>query len=305
MSDRGIPCSFRNMHGFGSHTFKWVNKNGEVFFIKYHILTDIGFKTLTNEQAAPLDADHFTRDIYDHINSGKSATWTVSAQIMPEADAVNYKWNILDVTKVWPHGDYPCIPFGKLVLNRIPDNFFAESEQSAFSPGHFVPGIEATNDRILQGRIFSYPDTQRHRLGVNHQQIPINCPFRAAVSNHQRDGFMAVNGNQGNAPNYDPNSFGGPRTDERGKIASYKVTGMVQRHVSNHPNCDFAQPGALFRKVMTEDARTRLINTISAHIKPANREIQERAVKNFYKCDPEYGNRIAQNLGFPVHKSKL
>jgi len=305
MSDRGIPNGFRHMHGFGSHTFKWVNKNGEVFFIKYHFLTDIGFKTLTNSEAAPLDSDYFTKDLYDHIQSGKSATWTVSVQIMPEAEALNYKWNVLDVTKVWPHGDYPCIPIGKMVLNRIPDNFFAESEQSAFSPGHFVPGIEPSADRILQSRIFSYPDTQRHRLGVNHLQIPVNCPYRATVSNHHRDGFMTVNGNQGNAPNYDPNSFGGPRTDGRGKIAPYKVTGLVQRYVSNHPNCDFSQPGALFRKVMTEDARTRLINNVSGHIKPANRDIQERQVKLFYKCDPEYGNRVAQNLGFSVHKPKL
>jgi catalase len=305
MSDRGIPMSLRHMHGFGGHTFKWVNKNAEVFFVKMHILTDLGFKTLTNEQAAPLDSDHHTKDLYDTMQSGKTATYTVSVQIMPEADAATYKWNILDVTKVWPHGDYPCIPFGKLVLNRIPDNFFAESEQSAFSPGHFVPGIEPTADRVLQGRLFSYPDTQRHRLGVNHHQIPINCPYRSLVSNHQRDGFMTVNGNQGNLPNYEPNSFRGPQADPNYKMAPFKVTGLVQRHVVNHPNCDFAQPGTLYRKIMTEDARTRLVNTISAHIKPANREVQERAVKNFYKCDPEYGSRIAQNLGFPVHKSKL
>jgi len=158
---------------------------------------------------------------------------------------------------------------------------------------------------MLQGRLFSYPDTHRHRVGPNSHQIPINCPYRARVSNMQRDGFMTVDGNQGNKPNYEPNSFGGPSADPQFKRAPYKVTGLAQRFTPNHPNSDYAQPGALFRKVMAPDSRKNLIDNIVGHMKNANREIQERQAKIFYKCDPEYGSRIAEGLGFPIHKSKL
>jgi len=159
---------------------------------------------------------------------------------MKEQDAATYKWNVLDITKVWPHADYPLIPFGKMILNRNPENYFAEVEQATFSPGHLVPGIEASNDKMLQGRMFSYPDTHKHRVGPNSHQVPINCPYRARSLNHQRDGFMTVNGNYGNRPNYEPNSFGGPEANSQYKIAPFKVTGLVQRYVPNHPNCDFA-----------------------------------------------------------------
>mmetsp|Transcript_39806 Transcript_39806/g.46332 ORF Transcript_39806/g.46332 Transcript_39806/m.46332 type:complete len:230 (-) Transcript_39806:167-856(-) len=226
-------------------------------------------------------------------------------QVMPVADAANYKWNVLDVTKVWPHTDYPLIDIGKLVLNRNPENYFAETEQSAFAPSHLVPGIQASEDRMLQGRLFSYPDTHRHRLGVNYQQIPINCPYRVKLSHGQRDGFMTVNGNQGSAPNYHPNSFGGHDSDLKFTPPPFKVTGLVQRYAYKHPNCDFAQPGALFRKVMKEDNRKALITNVVGHLKNAQRDIQERQVKIFYKCDPEYGTRVAEGLGFPVTKAKL
>jgi len=307
-SDRGTPDGYRHQHGYGSHTYKWINAKGEVSFVKFHFRADAGIKNLTADQANQLkaqDADYATHDLHDHIQKGNSATWTVTVQIMPEAEAVNYKWNILDVTKVWPHGDYPLIPFGKMVLNRNPQNYFAETEQAAFAPGHMVPGIEASADRMLQGRLFSYPDTHRHRLGVNYQQIPINCPYRVRVANGQRDGFMTVDSNQGNTPNYEPNSFGGAQADEKFKHAPYKVTGLAQRYKPNHPNCDFAQPGALFRKVMKPQDRDNLISNLQGHLKGANRDIQERQVRVFYKCDPEYGNRLAQGLGFPVQKSKL
>ena len=226
-SNRGTPDGFRFMNGYGSHTYKWVNKNGEQFYVKWHFKTDSGNKVLTGDQADKLrgeDPDYATRDLYNHIASGKAATWTYYAQVMPERDAANYKWNIFDVTKVWPHSDYPLIPVGKLVLNRNPVNYFAEVEQSAFSPGHMVPGIEPSNDRMLQGRLFSYPDTHRHRLGANYDQIPVNCPFRSRVANNQRDGPMCVNGNQGSAPNYEPNSFGGPVENKSFALSPFKVS---------------------------------------------------------------------------------
>ena len=225
-SDRGTPDGYRRMHGFGSHTFKWVNEKGEGFWVKFHFITDAGVKNFTASEANELksnDADYATRDLFDHIASGKSATWTMKVQIMPEADGFKYKWNIFDVTKIWPHADYPLIEVGKMVLNRNPDNYFAEVEQSAFAPAHMVPGIEPSMDKMLQGRLFSYADTHRHRLGVNYQQIPVNCPYRTRVINGHRDGFMVVNGNQGNRPNYEPHSVMGYRQEETKGIAPFKV----------------------------------------------------------------------------------
>lgn len=275
-SDRGTPDGYRHMNGYGSHTFKWVNKSGEAFYVKWHFKTDSGVKNLTGAEADKIrgeDPDYATRDLFNHIAKGGSATWSMQVQVMPEADAANYKWNIFDVTKVWPHSDYPVIPVGKLVLNRNPQNYFGETEQAAFSPGHMVPGIEPTNDRMLQGRLFSYPDTHRHRLGANYEQIPINCPFRARVSNNQRDGPMCVV-NKGSGPNYEPNSFSGPVENKSFALSSFRVSGLVQRYRPAHPNCDFAQPGALFRKVMSPQDRTNLINNIVGHLKGANRDVK-------------------------------
>ena len=183
-TDRGTPDGYRHMHGFGTHTFRWVNAQGEAFWVKFHFLTDSGVKNFTLDEANKMrgiDPDYATNDLYNHIESGKTATWTWKIQVMPEADGYNYKWNIFDPTKVWPHGDYPLIEVGKLTLNKNPENFFAETEQSAFAPANFIPGIEPSPDKVLQGRLFAYSDTQRYRLGVNHQQLPINCPYRTKV----------------------------------------------------------------------------------------------------------------------------
>lgn len=197
--DRGTPDGYRQMNGYSSHTFRWVNKQGEAFWVKLHFKTLSGIKNLTAKQADDLkvDPDYATRDLVNHLDAGKTAEWELKIQVIPEKDGFNYKWNIFDVTKVVPQGDYPLIPVGKLVLNRNPENYFAETEQSAFSPGHLVPGMEPSIDKMLQGRLFSYPDTHRHRLGANYEQIPINCPYRATVVNGQRDGPMRVNKNGG------------------------------------------------------------------------------------------------------------
>jgi catalase len=199
-SDRGTPDGFRHMNGYSSHTFRWVNKDGEAFWVKLHFKTLSGIQNLTGKQASDLtgnDPDYATRDLVNHLDSGKTAEWQLSVQVIPEKDGFNYKWNIFDVTKVIPHGDYPLIPVGKMVINKTVENYFAETEQAAFSPGHLVPGMEPSIDKMLQGRLFSYPDTHRHRLGANYDQIPINCPYRAKVSNGQRDGPMRVNKNGG------------------------------------------------------------------------------------------------------------
>lgn len=264
-SDRGIPDGYRQMNGYSGHTFKWVNKEGEVFYVKWHFKTNSGIKNLTPQEAtrlAGVDPDYSTRDLFEHIDKGNTSEWTFFAQIMPEKEAANYRWNVLDMTKIWPHSDYPLIKVGRVVLNRNPENYFAETEQSAFSPGHIVPGIEFTNDKMLQGRIFSYPDTHRHRLGANYQQIPINCPYRTRVMNHQRDGPMTVNGNGGSLPNYEPNSFAGPVDNAKYNIATSHTSGQFIRQRTDHKNDDFVQGGQLYSKVMNDSQKTLLVNNL-------------------------------------------
>lgn len=307
-SDRGTPFGYRHMNGYSSHTFRWINAKDEAFYVKLHFKTLQGIKNLTNEESNQLrntDPDHATRDLFNAIAAGDNPRWRLEIQVMPEKDAERYAWNIFDVTKVWPHKDYPPIDVGILTLNRNPTNYFAEVEQSAFSPGHLVPGMEPSNDKMLQGRLFSYPDTHRHRLGGNYDQIPINCPYRARAHNGQRDGAFAIDGNKGSLPNYEPNSSKTFTFDARAKSSTLQVRGSIGRYKPSHPNDDFRQAGELFRKVMTPTDRDHLISNIVGHLKNAKREIQERQVRVFYKCDPEYGNRVGQGLGLPSVAPKL
>jgi len=197
-SDRGTPYGYRFMNGYSSHTFKWVNAKGDVHLVKYHFKTDQGIKCFTAEEQDQMmlkNKDFSTSDLFDAIARKEFPSWTWYVQLMPEKDAANYKFDVLDITKVWPHEDYPLQKVGKMTLNRNPENYHAEVEQSAFAPSHLVPGIEPSNDKMLQGRLFSYPDTHRHRLGKNYEHIPINCPYRARVANMIRDGAATVNGN--------------------------------------------------------------------------------------------------------------
>src|SRR5579875_704164 len=206
--DRGIPASYRHMDGFSSHTYQWVNAAGDVFWVKYHFKTDQGIRCLTAEEAAHLagaNPDHHHLDLLHAIERGEFPSWTLKMQIMPAAEAAGYRFNPFDLTKVWPYRDYPLIPIGKLVLNRNPDNYFAEVEQAAFTPANFVPGIGPSPDKMLQGRLFSYGDTHRHRLGPNYTQLPVNRPHATQAANYQRDGFMRFDGNSGRAKNYEPN----------------------------------------------------------------------------------------------------
>jgi catalase len=299
-SDFGTPYSYRHMHGYGSHTFKLVNKRGEAFWCKFHFHSDQGHKNLTIEEATKLageDPDHATRDLFDNIKNGNFPSWTAFIQVMPVDDAPKYRYDVFDVTKVWPHKDYPLIPFGKLVLNRNPTNYFAETEQSAFSPANLVPGIEASPDKMLQGRLFSYNDTHRHRLGPNYTQIPVNAPLRAKLNTYYRDGFMTVNGNGGAGPNYYPNSFNGPKPAEHLHEHKYTLSGPIARTNYTHPNNDFEQAGMLYRNVMSEQERSNLIHNIVIHLRKARRDIQLRQVQIFLKADKDYGQRIASALG--------
>ncbi|MGD0645999.1 MAG: catalase [Candidatus Bathyarchaeia archaeon] len=302
-SDRGTPRSFRNMNGYGSHTFKWYNQDGEVFWVKYHFKTDQGIQNLTREEAEHIkgtDPDHATRDLHNAIKKGEFPSWTLQIQIMPFKDAQNYRFDVFDVTKVWPHGDYPPMEIGKMVLNRNPSNYFAEVEQAAFSPANFVSGIAASPDKMLQGRLFAYNDAHRYRLGPNYLLLPVNQPKGVKVNNYERDGFMRFDGNEGDAPNYYPNSFGGPEPDAKAAEPVFEVSGKVARQPYTHPNDDFIQPGNLYRNAMTDLDREHLIGNIVAHLSNAKKEIQIRQTQIFYKADPEYGQRVAKGLGITM-----
>jgi catalase len=299
-SDRGTPNGYRFMDGFSSHTLRMVNAEGRVHFCKWHFKTDQGIRNFTAEEAGRLsgsDPDYATRDLFAAIARREFPSWTVYLQILTEEQASKFPVNILDVTKVWPHALSPLVPIGRIVLNRNPDNFFAEIEQAAFSPSHMIPGIEASNDKMLQGRLFSYPDTHRHRLGPNYLQLPVNRP-RAPVSNHQRDAFMALNGNQGSAPNYEPNSAGFALqggSGSRGMQSQFTVEGNVARHPVKLTDDDFVQAGRLYQ-IQSTDAKSRMVSNIIGHLKNAKPHIRARQVVNFKRADKELGSRIEQGL---------
>ena len=300
-TDRGMPYSYRHMHGYGCHTFKFVNEKGEAYWVKFHLVTDAGIKNLTDEEAKEmnkLDPDFHRNDLFQHIDNGNEATWTLKIQLMPEKEGRSYKWNIFDVTKVWPHADYPLLTVGKLVLNRNPKNFFVECEQLAFSPGNLIPGIESSFDKLLIGRMMNYSDTQRHRLGKNYMQIPVNCPYRSkGVSFLNQDGYMNVTDNNGSRPNYSPNSFHPYKTSDRGIEHPISLDGLLFRHgQEDHPNDDFEQASIFYSKVLSAKDKQNLVKNLTIFMKYAKRHIQERQVRVFTKCHPEYGKRVAEEL---------
>ncbi|MEA1984296.1 MAG: catalase [Euryarchaeota archaeon] len=302
-SDRGTPATYRNMNGYSSHTYKWYNDNGEYFWVQYHFKTEQGIKNLTREEAEILsgtDPDHATRDLYDAIERGDYPSWTLEMQIMTPAQAEEYRFDIRDITKVWPHGDFPTIEIGKLVLNRNPANYFAEVEQAAFSPGNLVPGIDISPDKMLQARVFSYHDTHIHRLGPNYHLIPVNAPKNAPEINYQRDGFMRIDANGGGGPNYWPNSFDGPAPDPDALKPPFEVSGKVDRTPYNHPNDDFIQAGNLYRDVMDDQARENLVGNIVSNLSGAQKRIQLRQTALFFKADSDYGIRVAEGLWLDV-----
>lgn len=301
MSDRGIPATLRHMHGFGSHTFKWTNAEGDGVWIKYHFKTEQGVKNLSPDVAAKIageNPDYHTEDLFNAIEAGDLPAWKLYVQIMPLEDANTYRFDPFDVTKVWSQKDYPLIEVGRMVLNRNPENYFAEVEQATFSPGTLVPGIDVSPDKMLQGRLFAYADAHRYRVGANHQHLPINRA-KSEVNSYQRDGQMRFDGNGGKAVNYEPNSFGGPTEVNEHKQASFPVSGVAENVGYDH-NDHYTQAGDLYR-LMSEEERERLVANIVAAMKPVERDdIKLRQIGHFYKADPEYGTRIAQGLGLQV-----
>ncbi|PAD38678.1 catalase KatA [Terribacillus sp. 7520-G] len=301
MSDRGIPATFRHMHGFGSHTFKWVNDKGEGVWVKYHFKTQQGVKNLdpaVAEKLAGENPDYHTEDLFNAIENGDFPEWKLYVQIMPLEDANTYRFDPFDVTKVWSQKDYPLIEVGRMVLNRNPENYFAEVEQATFSPGTLVPGIEVSPDKMLQGRLFAYHDAHRYRVGANHQALPINRA-RNEVNNYQRDGQMRFDDNGGSGVYYEPNSLNGPKEDPASKMAPFEVSGQADS-VAYDENDHYTQPGDLYR-LMTDDEKTRLVENFVNAMKPVTRkEILERQVAHIYKADKEWGQRVADGLGIAL-----
>ena len=296
-SDRGIPDGYRYLDGFGSHTFSMVNAKNERFFVKYHFKTRQGIRNLTPEKALELagsDPDHSQRDLFEAIERKDYPRWTMSVQVMPEADAMNAKVNPFDVTKVWSHKDFPRIEVGEVVLNRNPVNYFADVEQAAFAPSSVVPGLGFSPDRMLQGRLFSYADAHRYRLGVNYHQIPVNKPINE-VRHFHRDGGTRTDGNGGSVHNYHPNSFEEVAELQDGAIPPYALTGAMDRYNHRGDEDYYSQAGDLYR-LMKPAQRKLLVDNIVGAMKSVPEFIQKRQLAHFHKADKEYGAGVEAGL---------
>lgn len=304
MSDRGQPKTYRHMNGYGSHTYSFLNADGERFWVKFHFKTQQGHKTNCNDEVARIigeDRESHQRDLHEAIERGDFPKWTLKIQIMPEADAAGTPYNPFDLTKVWPHADYPLIEVGTLELNRNPENYFAEVEQAAFTPANVVPGISHSPDKVLQMRILSYGDAQRYRVGANHQALPVNAA-RCPVHNYQRDGAMRFDGNCGGAVNYQPNSIAGPVEDPSVKEPPLVIDGAADRYDHREGNDDFTQAGNLFR-LMDAGEQGRLMDTIAGAMQGVPEDIVRRQIGYFAKADPAYGAGIAKRLGIDIAKA--
>jgi catalase len=295
------------MNGYGSHTFKNVNESGEAVYVKYHFKTDQGVRNLDAATAAQLatdDPDYAIRDLYNAIANGDFPSWTMYVQVMTYEQTKNAPFNPFDLTKIWSHRDFPLQEVGRICLNRNPENYFADVEQLAFSPSHLVPGIEPSPDKMLQARLFSYPDTHRHRLGANYQHLPCNAgPYGPANNNYQRDGPMQTTRNGAGAPNYYPNSFRGPEPSPTGQWHSDTVSGQVGRVETGHED-NFCQCGEFFRKVLSPAERERLTDNIARHLSDAQPFIRKRVISNFALADPEYGSMVADKVDRIVRQPK-
>ena len=301
MGDRGIPKSFRHMDGFSSHTYMWINANGEKVWVKYHFLTDQGNDFLTQAEAdrlAGADADHYRRDLHEAIKRGEHPSWTLKMQIMPFEDAKTYRFNPFDLTKVWPHEDYPLIEVGKMTLDRNPTDFHTEIEQAAFEPNNLVRGIGLSPDKMLLGRGFAYSDAHRARLGVNYKQIPVNRP-QSPVHSYSKDGAMRVQ--NVSDPVYAPNSYGGPKadpslTDDGGLW--YADGDMVRKaYTLRKDDDDWGQAGTLVREVLDDAARDRLVGNIVGHLKDGVSEpVLARAIEYWRNVDQKLGDDVANGV---------
>lgn len=302
MSDRGIPKNYRQMHGFGSHTFSMINDKGERTWVKFHHRTQQGIDNLTDQEAEEVigkDTESHQLDLYENIENGNFPKWKLYIQVMTEEEAENMPYNPFDLTKVWSKKDFPLIEVGEWELNRNPDNYFAEVEQAAFNPANIVPGIGLSPDKMLQGRLFSYGDTQRYRLGVNHHQIPVNqpkCPFHS----FHRDGQMRVDGNHGSLLHYEPNSYGEWQDSPEQMEPPLELSGAATNWNFREDDDDyFTNPGNLFR-LLSDDEKDRLFANTAREMDGTTKEVQLRHISHCYQADPAYGEGVAKALGVPM-----
>lgn len=290
MSDRGLPQSYRFVHGFGSHTYSFINKNNERFWVKFHFRCQQGIKNLMDDQAEMLvgtDRESSQRDLYEAIERGDYPRWNLQIQIMPEKEASTVPYNPFDLTKVWPHADYPLIDVGYFELNRNPENYFSDVEQAAFSPANIVPGIGFSPDKMLQGRLFSYGDAHRYRLGVNHHQIPVNAP-KCPFHNYHRDGAMRVDGNSGSGITYEPNNGGMFQEQPNFKEPPLTVDGAADHWNHREDEDYFSQPRALY-ELLSDEEHQRMFARIAGELSQASKDTQKRQIALFKKVHPEYG----------------
>lgn len=313
MSDRGTPYGYRHMHGFGSHTFSMINENNQRHWVKFHFKTQQGIKNFTHEEAIKMageNPDFAQEDLCNAIEEGNFPKWTMYIQVMTEEQAKEYRWNPFDVTKVWSQDDYPLMEVGEIELNEIPSNYFAHVEQATFSPSNLINGISFSPDKMLQGRLFSYPDAHRYRVGVNAHQLEVNrCPF--AINNYQRDGFMADSRNYEDRPNYFPNSFDNTVADPAYKNFEYEVDSTHVAHYNRNENDDdhYTQAGLLYTKAMTQEDRDHLIHNIVESMKgingPKKAEIINRQLCHFFRANIELGMKVAVGLNINIDMNMM
>ncbi|MFD4753903.1 catalase [Streptomyces sp. NPDC058426] len=304
MGDRGIPKTYRNMNGYGSHTYLWINGAGQRTWVKYHFHSDQGVDHMTDMEAAAMageDADHHRRDLFDAIERGEAPSWTLYVQTIPYEDAASYRYNIFDVTKTVPHSDYPLIEVGRMTLHTNPTDFFTHIEQAAFDPSDLVPGIGPSPDKMLQARLFSYADTHRYRVGTNYTQLPPNRTVNE-VRSYAKDGAMRYFEPNVARP-YAPNSYGGPSADEErwNKPAGWLVDSaeiVRSAYTLHQDDDDFSQPGTLVREVMDDAQRERLVGNVTRHLdNGVSVKVRERAFEYWRNIDPSVGDRIATSFG--------
>lgn len=305
MSDRGIPASYRHMHGFGSHTFSLINAENELVWVKFHLVCRQGIKNLSDAEAEALigkDRESHQRDLYESIQRKDYPRWTLAIQVMTQDEAKVCKYHPFDLSKIWPHKDHPLMEVGELELNRNPENYFAEVEQAAFNPANVVPGISFSPDKMLQGRLFSYGDAQRYRLGVNHHLIPVNRA-RCPVHNYHRDGLMRVDGNFGSVLGYEPNSYGEWQEQAQFAEPPQESCGAISNWNYREDDDDYySQPGALFR-LMTQEQRELLFGNTARAMGECPTAVKQRHIRNCHKADPAYGRGLAEALGLSLEEA--
>jgi len=306
MGDRGLPTSWREMNGYGSHTYLWTNAAGKRVWIKYHFHSQQGVKNISNfraQQIVGTDTDYYLRDLFDAIGRGDYPKWTVSIQVMPFEDAKSYRYNPFDLTKIWPHADYPLIKVGEFELNRNPDNYFAEIEQAAFEPSNLLPGIDVSPDKMLLARVFSYADAHRYRIGANYKELPVNRP-KSEVHSYAQDGHLRHFYNSAKTPVYAPNSFGGPKADpdRAAESSGWLSDGELVRsaYTLRADDDDFGQAGMLVREVFDDEQRARLVQTLVGQYNALKYEhVRERFLWYWRSVHPATGDRIRTLVSKP------